>query len=233
MSEGGAVIRKTFVSALFGALSFFYNANFVQADTVVYGASIGALGENLVSTFDLAGHFLGSVTLTGSNPVPPGGQSPWPYPTQITFAPNGTLYGASIDPFGRNILSTFDQLGHVTSSVFLTQSNPMLGQQPWPYSTQIAFAPDGTLFGMSNAPQGDLLTTFDLAGHLLSAVLLTESDPMLGQQPWPYSTQIAFAPDVAETATPLPTSLPLFASGLGALGLLGWRRKKSCALPIS
>ena len=30
-------------------------------------------------------------------------------------------------------------------------------------------------------------------------------------------------PDIA---TPLPAALPLFASGLGALGLLGWRRKK-------
>jgi hypothetical protein len=29
--------------------------------------------------------------------------------------------------------------------------------------------------------------------------------------------------------TPLPASLPLFASGLGVLGLLGWRRKKKAA----
>jgi hypothetical protein len=28
-----------------------------------------------------------------------------------------------------------------------------------------------------------------------------------------------------ETATPLPATLPLFATGIGALGLLGWRRK--------
>jgi hypothetical protein len=28
---------------------------------------------------------------------------------------------------------------------------------------------------------------------------------------------------------PLPTALPLFATGLGALGLLGWRRKKKAA----
>ena len=26
--------------------------------------------------------------------------------------------------------------------------------------------------------------------------------------------------------TPLPSALPLFATGLGALGMLGWRRKK-------
>jgi hypothetical protein len=30
----------------------------------------------------------------------------------------------------------------------------------------------------------------------------------------------------AASATPLPAALPLFATGLGALGLLGWRRKR-------
>jgi hypothetical protein len=30
-------------------------------------------------------------------------------------------------------------------------------------------------------------------------------------------------------ATPLPAALPLFATGLGALGLLGWRRKRKQA----
>jgi hypothetical protein len=29
--------------------------------------------------------------------------------------------------------------------------------------------------------------------------------------------------------TPLPAALPLFASGLGAMGLLGWRRKRKNA----
>ena len=32
--------------------------------------------------------------------------------------------------------------------------------------------------------------------------------------------------DVSLTATPLPAALPMFATGLGALGLLGWRRKR-------
>ena len=31
------------------------------------------------------------------------------------------------------------------------------------------------------------------------------------------------------STTPLPASLPLLASGLGALGLLGWRRKRKAA----
>jgi hypothetical protein len=34
---------------------------------------------------------------------------------------------------------------------------------------------------------------------------------------------------VTPTATPLPAALPLFASGLGVMGLLGWRRKRKTA----
>ncbi|HEX3342471.1 MAG TPA: hypothetical protein VHT68_25230 [Pseudolabrys sp.] len=45
--------------------------------------------------------------------------------------------------------------------------------------------------------------------------------------PWGFSngssnTVLTLTP----VATPLPAALPLFATGLGALGLLGWRRKK-------
>jgi hypothetical protein len=35
------------------------------------------------------------------------------------------------------------------------------------------------------------------------------------------------------TPTPLPAALPLFASGLGASGLLGWRRKRKNAAAIA
>ncbi len=38
---------------------------------------------------------------------------------------------------------------------------------------------------------------------------------------------VAFAP--VDSETPLPAALPLFATGLGGLGLLGWRRKKKAA----
>ena len=40
---------------------------------------------------------------------------------------------------------------------------------------------------------------------------------------------INFAFRIADAETPLPAALPLFATGLGALGLLGWRRKRKAA----
>ena len=37
----------------------------------------------------------------------------------------------------------------------------------------------------------------------------------------------------AVSATPLPAALPLFATGLGALGLLGWRRKRKASAAVA
>jgi hypothetical protein len=39
----------------------------------------------------------------------------------------------------------------------------------------------------------------------------------------------SFAATATPLATPLPAALPLFATGLGALGLLGWRRRRKVA----
>jgi len=39
--------------------------------------------------------------------------------------------------------------------------------------------------------------------------------------------------DVLDSATPLPAALPLFATGLGAFGLLGWRRKRKSVAAIA
>ncbi len=44
--------------------------------------------------------------------------------------------------------------------------------------------------------------------------------------PFPYEMTVS----ASASATPLPAALPLFASGLGGLGLLGWRRKRKAAL---
>jgi len=60
-----------------------------------------------------------------------------------------------------------------------------------------------------------------LGGIMFSSAELTTNIPngiSLGSA---FSTQTGTA-----VVTPLPAALPLFATGLGALGLLGWRRKR-------
>ncbi|MCC6778048.1 MAG: hypothetical protein IT537_15655 [Hyphomicrobiales bacterium] len=42
-------------------------------------------------------------------------------------------------------------------------------------------------------------------------------------------TPIAFLDTSSSSAVPVPAALPLFASGLGVIGLLGWRRKRKHA----
>ena len=43
---------------------------------------------------------------------------------------------------------------------------------------------------------------------------------------WSIAPYISFSEPLKQGTTPLPAALPLFASGLGALSLLGWRRKR-------
>ena len=45
-----------------------------------------------------------------------------------------------------------------------------------------------------------------------------------------YGPDVVATINTANTATPIPAALPLFASGLGAIGLIGWRRKRKRAV---
>jgi len=47
------------------------------------------------------------------------------------------------------------------------------------------------------------------------------------------STAGTWAVTTTPTTTPLPATLPLFAGGLGAMGLLGWRRKRKNGAPLA
>jgi hypothetical protein len=48
-----------------------------------------------------------------------------------------------------------------------------------------------------------------------------------------YSPQGTDSGTISVSATPLPAALPLFATGLGALGLLVWRRKRNGSAAIA
>jgi hypothetical protein len=72
------------------------------------------------------------------------------------------------------------------------------------------------------------------SGPSLTYTLYSGSDPILAAGNYIISTFLAvgnvtdpnFQVNFALSQTPLPAALPLFASGLGAIGLLGWRKKR-------
>jgi hypothetical protein len=63
---------------------------------------------------------------------------------------------------------------------------------------------------------------FSMTGGTFGSVVLTTSE-----------NAFEFADLQDGQATPLPAALPLFATGLGAMGLFGWRRKRKNAVAIA
>jgi hypothetical protein len=106
----------------------------------------------------------------------------------------------------------------------------------------------GTLGGTDFVTTGAISAPFQISGSNITAVIPLSLLPVVGnftspdQFGWNFWTRGSllgnpvagnpgladFAPnlDDARVVTPLPGALPLFATGLGALGLLGWRRKR-------
>ena len=76
---------------------------------------------------------------------------------------------------------------------------------------------------------GDPVTSFQGFSPLGGPVgLVTYTGPWGGSN-GSFDTELTLTP----LATPLPGALPLFATGLGALGLLGWRKKRKAAAPAA
>lgn len=93
------------------------------------------------------------------------------------------------------------------------------------------------------ASENQLIVPQDFMGGSLSASMTFDNTTiadlglLTGTFTWSW-TATPSAPDDsfgintgATTATPLPAALPLFAGGLGAMGLLGRRRKRNAQAP--
>jgi len=100
--------------------------------------------------------------------------------------------------------------------------------------TAIATSASGTLAGL-NATLGSPLGRIYLPQGYVSGTDITSSAVFanatfasLGITPGMKTWSWGSGPDQSFTidAVPLPATLPLFGSGLGALGLIGWRRKR-------
>jgi len=79
-----------------------------------------------------------------------------------------------------------------------------------------------SIYGFSSTENGDTLSSIGLTSFQLYGAGISSTDGG--------NVSMQLAPAV----TPLPAALPLFATGLGAMGLLGWRRKRknTAAIPV-
>ena len=77
----------------------------------------------------------------------------------------------------------------------------------------VPFFPGGSAFAFDPLANDTYIFTLSLTDN-------TNNNASLG------SVQATVIAGEGAAATPLPAALPLFASGLGGLGLLGWRRKR-------
>lgn len=137
--------------------------------------------------------------------------------------------------FIRLVFDPFDPSLGTLTGVDFSMSSTLAG------SPSIAFVDIGpaTIAGAGGPRTFDFSDISGLQGSLTTAdytrgpvIVSLSLSPELGSAAWTgngsgqgLTLVYDYIPAVAAT-TPLPATLPLFATGLGALGLLGWRRKR-------
>jgi hypothetical protein len=125
------------------------------------------------------------------------------------------ITGTWTDGLGTENILTLLPPGHFNSNdnILYPTSTPLLDSDGFAFSVaqefvQISFGSVGTFMGYAFA-------TFPAVGNCDAPGTTCLTGITAG-------SMFTFT----STTTPLPAALPLFATGLGALGLLGWRRKR-------
>jgi len=194
-----------------------YSGSFDEATVPAEGGlpagdydTIGGLND--VGLFNLVA---GANTFSGSAHTPSDSSDAF----VIGIGPNQTLVGASI-VFGTNV----------------DDFNPMFilgGPQAPTIWTLEESSPTPTIFLQSfsggSAPQSLTAPAFTRGAGIYSMII---GNGVFGSNNGPINYTMTF--NVTQTvtppaATPIPGALPLFASGLGGVGFLGWRRKRANA----
>jgi hypothetical protein len=136
---------------------------------------------------------------------------------------SGDIFGGTFD---------FDTITFTDTNIALTASGPNTFNET--LSTLVFASSLGTVLVASNTADGTSIT-LNFATSL--ATLPPDLDPLYPLLNSDYvSAQHILTGDVigtTVTSTPLPATLPLFATGFGAMGLLGWRKKRKNAAAIA
>jgi len=177
-------------------------------------------GAVTLSLSDIAGFSMLSSTdpntVTVNNGIIPAGTAVTI--TTIFAPPQNGLQSASVGLTGLNIaFNAGDFFG-----LDLENTN----ENPWTFQL-VSVTDQGTFMSAAQSLIPTASASFSAAlggvGGIISAVYFVVS----GNVPFPDGDRTAeYQISPSQTTVPLPAALPLFASGLGAMGLLGWRRKR-------
>ena len=167
---------------------------------------------------------------------------------RFTDASSVLAYMPSVGPFGPLTSSTLNPI---------TTASGGFGGEVMGLEFNVDFTDAGVLHGTSGIHFGDLILA-DLTSNLAvlngltvrqilgdvntllgggsSIITIADLGSTVGNlnasfsdgEPSQFAQDHLVAPDLA-SATPLPAALPLFATGVGGIGLLRWRRKKKSA----
>jgi len=150
----------------------------------------------------------------------PGGQTP---STRPSMGGSGSSSGLSsgLDPTGNPSMVGFGFWDPTTPdpTLFIVGLFPTSGQNDGQVLGALA-----SLFNSEFASDGFTATYNPLTDTLMLDQAIPGTDFM-----WFANTDTGLDFIGDDPATPLPGALPLFATGLGALGFLAWRRKKKAA----
>ncbi len=196
----------------------------VAAALVSSCLGVGVLAPAHAATFSAP-----DVTLVSEIPWgnPTGGwwQSQPPIPTippTNPFSPSGNPTGGWW-PSGPDIptIPPANPL-HLTGILPTNPFSPPGGPPINPFSP-----PGGPPTNPFTGGQTNLLGSLDSNGSGVAALLLLDASPSRGGGGY-----VGGGAFFSATATPLPAGLPLFAGGLGVIGLLRWRRKRRASAAI-
>ncbi len=170
------------------------------------GAGVGVLDNALIYTPSIEG----SITSLDVSLEQDDDREHRLYPARVLLEQDGKYYQyvSASQPITAGHYVNYNSTG-LTSSSF----------------TQICMVSCGT-GGFTSAVAGGTGPDFSASGDAIVFGVLYTSNFAAGNISAFYDNYhvVIDTPDVA--ATPLPAALPLFASGLGAMGFIGWRRKR-------
>jgi hypothetical protein len=187
----------------------------VAANASPYVVTLDQIGSNVVATGS------GQLNVTGLSLVGTG----------VTQNPGVQANIASL-----TLSQTFG------GTVYTGLSGPTSFGSGGPFGVSSSSGPPVAIVG--NFTPTTMQILFVPTGYMSDSVLATSTDTWnnatlasLGLTPgtyvwtWGTGADQSFTLEIGQT--PLPAALPLFATGLGGLGLLGWRRKRKSAAPIA